>query len=311
MSVSTLFFAILAFFIAFVSIVQSSELLEVNEDSNANIPVLMMHGIGGTFHDFDGMQAAFKRLRPNIPTFSLDVNNKGQSFGNLQNQMVDVQKKIVELQNQHKFSKFHLICHSQGALLCRTLAAYWDNHQIQNLVLLSGPLLGQYGVPPAPLLPDALKSITTAGAHILLYTNTAQAHFSIANMWKDPFFYNDYLNSNKFLSRLYNESRSSDDIHHSRQLKNNFLRVSRVYLFGSDGDEVIIPWQSAILSFWEKGGNSKMLPLQSHEFYVNDYCGFKQLNQNGRLIIKTVPQIGHNEWPRNQELIAKYIIPLF
>ncbi len=34
---------------------------------------------------------------------------------------------------------YHLVCHSQGALLCRCIAQEWDDHNISALLSLAGP----------------------------------------------------------------------------------------------------------------------------------------------------------------------------
>ena len=34
---------------------------------------------------------------------------------------------------------YHLVCHSQGALLCRCIAQEWDDHKVSVLVSLAGP----------------------------------------------------------------------------------------------------------------------------------------------------------------------------
>lgn len=309
------FIAFITLFFSFAMACEEEEPVKkvkaVNPRPYNGIPILMMHGIMGSFHDFDLMHDVFKQKLPNLLTIPLDVDNGLASIGNLYGQLADMQKKITELQNQYKFDKFHLICHSQGGLLCRSLAATWSGHQIQKLVILSSPLVGQYGVPPAPFLPDPLKGITTAGAHAILYTSAAQNLFSVANFWKDPLFYNDYLNSNKFLSRLYNESTTPDDIHNSFLLKSNFLRIQSLTLFASDGDEVIIPWQSAHLAFWERGTTNKLVAMEDQEFYRRDYCGFATLKNQGRLSLRFIKGKAHTDWIRDTNLIISQIVPLF
>merc|ERR1712064_261631 len=37
---------------------------------------------------------------------------------------------------------FNLICHSQGAILCRGLISDWDNHAVRTFVSLAGPQQG-------------------------------------------------------------------------------------------------------------------------------------------------------------------------
>lgn len=39
---------------------------------------------------------------------------------------------------------YHLVCHSQGALICRCLTEYIDTHNIDTLVSMAGPQMGVY-----------------------------------------------------------------------------------------------------------------------------------------------------------------------
>lgn len=280
----------------------------MDADSNENIPILMMHGISGSFHDFDLMHDLFKKHRPGVLTIPLDVNNKKDSFGNLEKQVVDIQNKITELKSIHKFSKYHLICHSQGGLLCRALVSMWNDHNVQKLVLMSAPLYGQYGVPPAPFLPDALKNLSTKEAHVILYNDFIQSTNSVANMWRDPLQTDRYLRYNKFMTRLYNETGVPEDIAKSHQYKRNLLRVSQIHMITSSADKVIIPWQSGVLGFYEKGSPSKIVPMEQQSFFLKDTCGFRALKDAKRLTQKVVPGKEHVDWVRDADLIVREII---
>lgn len=59
---------------------------------------------------------------------------------------------LTDAQPQLFGQGYHLLCHSQGALLCRCIAQEWDNHNVSSLVSIAGP-----HVPPPPTSPTGSK----------------------------------------------------------------------------------------------------------------------------------------------------------
>lgn len=95
-----------------------------------------------------------------------------------------------------------MVCHSQGALLCRAVIEAWDGHNVKNYVSLAGPHMGQYGADLSAF--PILDNVTTKEAYLILYTKPAQDLLSVANYWNDPYHQSDFLNKSSFLPYVNN-----------------------------------------------------------------------------------------------------------
>lgn len=74
-------------------------------------PVVMYHGINGSYRDFDQLQGFIKKYHPGTQTVSLNLyNGEASIFTNMNNQVTGVIAAIKKL----NFPSFHLVCHSQG-----------------------------------------------------------------------------------------------------------------------------------------------------------------------------------------------------
>lgn len=248
-------------------------------------PVLMLHGITGSYTQFKRWIQSINRLHPGQLAISLDVNNKEQSLKPLYTQVEDVKKEIIRLQKEYNFTEFHLVGHSQGALISRALLSMWDEHQVQNFISVAGPLMGVFGKfinVPIELVRQVYK---------LFYQRFMQDSLSVANMWNDPYVQHEYLKKNIFLPVINNQTFNEK----SFQWKKNFLKTKNVILFGSERDDTILPWQSSLFGFWSENA-TKIIPMEEQEFYKKDYFGLKTLKEQNRLKLYHVPDVNHNDW---------------
>lgn len=140
-----------------------------------------------------------------------------------------------------------------------------------------------------------------------LYTSIAQSFISPSNYWKDPFHYDRYLESVKFLPQLNNETGTE----FSDSSRENFLKLKLAVFTGSNGDAIIEPYQSALFEFWKINQDSEyeLKPMHEQEVYKSDFFGLKTLEKEGRLVMLDIPGIGHTEWVKRRDLFDKYIKP--
>lgn len=54
-------------------------------------------------------------------------------------------KELNEIDFVKRGEPYHLICHSQGTLVCRTYLETTANHTVQNFISIAGPQMGQFG----------------------------------------------------------------------------------------------------------------------------------------------------------------------
>jgi len=268
-------------------------------------PVFFMHGITGSYHDFDVMVQWLQAVHPGTPTFALNIFNNDDSFGPLYEQIAGVFELINQTLIANGFSSFHLVCHSQGALICRTMLQTF-NHTADTFISMSGPQMGQFALAgQGDWFMRKFPNITTEIAWIYLYEAKVQARYSPANYWRDPHHEPAFLRDVIFLPVLNNETTNP----RSQEFKSNFLKLSTVCLYGSPDDGVIVPWQSALFGFWGPDGEKTMVPMANQTLYTEDWIGLRKLNETGRLLSVVVPGAQHSDWLTRTDLFEKYIGP--
>ncbi|TRY96749.1 hypothetical protein DNTS_009613 [Danionella cerebrum] len=181
----------------------------------------------------------------------------------------------------------HLICFSQGGLICRGLLATIPTHNVDTVIFLSSPIAGQYGgTSYFKRLPTLL---TKTKLFEFCYSTTGQK-VSVCNYWKDPHQETRYLKSSSFLAPLNGEVQNPN----SQEWRDNFLRVQKVVLIGGQDDGVITPWQSSLFGFYDE--NEMVVDMENQNWYLNDAFGLKTLNMKGAVVKCVLPGIQHTSW---------------
>ena len=196
---------------------------------------------------------------------------------------------------------YHLIGHSQGGLLTRSLIETWSEHNVKSYISIAGVQNGEYGI---PIVPDYdFEEMTVKTITDLMYTDKMQKSFSIANLWRDVDFQN-YLAKNTFLPYINNEIEGKQN----STYRNNFLKVEQMVFYGSRDDEVIDPWFSTIFSQYADNSYGEVLGMRNQTFYINDTFGLQTLDKRGNLTIMEVPKVSHASW-HNTTIFSKYVLP--
>jgi len=263
-------------------------------------PVVMFHGYGGSFHDWDNIVGFIQKYHPGTQIYPLNLYNGDTSI--FTPVLFQVEGIISYIQQQN-LNDFHLLCHSQGALACRVVAQMISNVTIDTYISLSGPHMGQYGLIPG--IQVIFPTIELELAYLILYREIIQATYSAAGYWNDPFRQTEYLTECLFLPIVNNQTFNSN----SQEQKANFINLNKVALFGSPQDEIIQPWQSAFFGFWDST-QTQIIPMERQPIYTQDWIGLKTLNNNGHLQQTVVPNVKHVEWLQREDLFVKYLEPL-
>jgi pimeloyl-ACP methyl ester carboxylesterase len=109
-------------------------------------PIFALHGIGSGHNDWKHMSQWISTHHPGTNFVALPVYQDVESYVSLREQVNGIIRfisNITDAQPQVYGQGYHLVCHSQGALLCRCIAQEWDDHQISALVSLAGPQVQQ------------------------------------------------------------------------------------------------------------------------------------------------------------------------
>uniref|UniRef100_A0A3Q3FPX8 palmitoyl-CoA hydrolase n=1 Tax=Labrus bergylta TaxID=56723 RepID=A0A3Q3FPX8_9LABR len=199
-------------------------------------------------------------------------------------------RKSMESIMQESPDGVHLLCYSQGGLICRALLSTTPHHNVHTFISLSSPQAGQYGDTEylKCIFPETVKKTVF---HIC-YNRFGQK-VSICNYWRDPHQRSRYLQYNTFLPMI-NGDRPNKDM---KAWRENFLRIKKLVLIGGPDDGVITPWQSSHFGFFDS--NENILEMRNQEFYKNDTFGLKMLDARGDVSQCVHSGVKHVKWHSN------------
>ncbi|CAH0384244.1 unnamed protein product [Bemisia tabaci] len=268
-------------------------------------PVFLVHGILVSGNNLAYLAARIIQNNPRTLVFNTYAYSGLASLTPLQQQLDGtLGQEFKNFSDAHP-EGFHLIGHSQGALICRTLIQNYPQHNVRHFISIAGPQAGQYGIPtiiPQPMPLVELPPLLTVGS-ALFYNPIAQRTLSIANYWHDPFQDQLYLRQNTFLPYYDNRIRSE----RSASYKEAFVKLRRFVAIQGPGDGVIDPWQSGDFSFYNRLGTVEN--YTQREVYTEDLFGLRTLDEDGRFIKYIQDGVEHFDWVFNNEVIEKYILP--
>jgi palmitoyl-protein thioesterase len=276
----------------------------------AHKPILVMHGIAGYKSQYQQLLDRLSQNRTDTKIFYLEANEGLSSvFHNLNDQLKEMIKAINKVKQANNITAHHLLCHSQGGLLCR-IYLMTHEHDCDTFVSVAGQHMGQYGGSKmAEKWVPFLKYLSQHEAWRVLYHHDIQKYLSIANLWNDPFHQKKYLKKNVFIPHYNNPNKTQ-----AATYRKNFLRLKRVMLYGSKDDDIIEPWQSSILGFWNTTKHKyhfDMVDMKDQEIYLKDLFGMKTMVEAGSASVQMVPGVKHQEWVDREDIFNKYLDPLF
>ncbi|KAF0975641.1 hypothetical protein FDP41_005635 [Naegleria fowleri] len=283
------------------------------------LPVLLMHGVTVDNNSMSELRNFILESTPGTIVLSLPCEDRLGSLLHPMSEQLELFARLVEeAKAQYSFRDHHLICHSQGGLLCRSYLQMYPKHTVRVFVSLSGVQNGEFGIPGDKSWELVLKdkfpflwNMTADEIYTVFYTDAFQKLVSVANYWKDPYHMDSYRKHSQFLAVMNNDTTTVDyaSKYHFRE---NMLRIDKMILNGSPQDEIIKPYFSAFFDYYKYDVASNSLVTESmkfQSFYRNDVFGLKTLDRENRLIIQRVPNVTHKEWITNQTLYELYLRP--
>ncbi|KAF2071940.1 hypothetical protein CYY_006755 [Polysphondylium violaceum] len=255
-------------------------------------PVLLMHGFAlsttaGTYHDWNHYVSWLNQSNPDQIIY--DVNQLIQGI----------------IANNDNFSQgFHIVAHSQGALLMRSVIEMYGLN-VDTFVSLAGVHNGIYGLGPLDQYPW-LENLTDFELTEIFYTPTMQQGFSVANWWNCAVSRDRYLENNVFLPMINQEIENNTIANY----KTNFLASIKgsLHAFGSPQDGIVTPWNSELFGFFDD--QLFMKSMNETYSYINDSYGLRTLDSQGKLFLYQIDNVKHAEWLSRQDLFEQYVLPL-
>jgi palmitoyl-protein thioesterase len=210
-------------------------------------------------------------------------------------------RRACELINRDKnfHGDFSIVAESQGSLVARYIIEACEMPgRVLRYVSIGGPQMGVGKVPHCEtgLLCDGINELL----HIIVYNQFVQDFIGPAGYFKDVRNYKEYLDFSSFLADLNNERSVKKSSYRDRMIlleKTTFIKFKN--------DTMVIPKQSAWFEFYDRDMN--IVPLESSEFYQEDYIGIKELVINGRASFIELP--GEHVIYTDEEVV-KYMVPI-
>nr|XP_016847329.1 PREDICTED: lysosomal thioesterase PPT2 isoform X1 [Anolis carolinensis] len=264
-------------------------------------PVIVVHGLFDSPSDFRLLLQFINETHPGTNVTVVDLFDRTESLKPLWIQVEGFRQAIYPIM-QNAADGVHLVCYSQGGLICRALLSTMPDHNVDTFISLSSPQMGQYGDTKYLkwLFPQHMKS----NLYRVCYTHVGQ-DFSICNYWNDPHHRDLYLNNSNFLA-LLNDERLHPN---ATAWKENLLRIRKLILIGGPDDGVIMPWESSLFAFYDD--NETVREMKYQPVYQLDTFGLKTLDARGDIALYVVPGISHTDWHSNRTVyeacIAKWL----
>ncbi|XP_061706864.1 lysosomal thioesterase PPT2 homolog isoform X3 [Cydia pomonella] len=213
-------------------------------------------------------------------------------------QVLEIGQDVANISARHP-EGINLIGYSQGGLIARGIVQTFPNVSVSTFISLSSPQAGQYG---AGFLHLVFPGLVKESAYELFYSRVGQ-HTSVGNYWNDPYHQTLYETYSVYLPYINNHIASTK----TNDFKNNLLRLKRFVLIGGPDDNVITPWQSSQFGYYD--ANDTIIEMRDQPIYKDDKIGLKELDNNGKLHVVTVPGINHFNWHMNVSIVDDYLLP--
>ncbi|XP_056300658.1 lysosomal thioesterase PPT2-like [Pseudoliparis swirei] len=257
-------------------------------------PVVIVHGIFDGPKQFKTLSQFITEMHPGTEVSVIDLYDNLHSLRSLWTQVQDFRKALDAITLKAP-DGVHLLCFSQGGLICRALLSLAPRHNVHAFVSLSSPLSGQYG--DTDYLRWLFPSFIKNKVFRVCYSSVGQK-VSVCDYWNDPHQRYRYLQSNTFLPMLNGERPHLLQ----KEWRENFLLIKKLVLIGGPDDGVITPWQSSHFGFYDIDEN--IVEMRNQEFYKSDRFGLKTLAARGDVSVCVRSGVKHVEWHSNRTVFT-------
>jgi palmitoyl-protein thioesterase len=176
-----------------------------------------------------------------------------------------------------------------------------QNIEVDNLVTVASPGFGEFGFPTWLGIRRYVVDYLRENAHKFIYNFIVQKTIGMSWIWRDPIRKQEYLTKNLVLPLINNEIQHTN----SEKFKRNFLKLKKYVIFGSDGDDIVDPWQSQFYGFFNE--TMHMIPMEEQEIFKKDSFGLLTLHRTNRLVVHFEKSVAHLAWLARDDLIEKII----
>ncbi|XP_043794767.1 lysosomal thioesterase PPT2 homolog isoform X1 [Apis laboriosa] len=269
-----------------------------NNDVESYHAVVVIHGVLTGSDSMELISNRIQEMHPGTQIYNTPRYAGWSSLESMWRQVEEIGMDVISIGAAFP-EGINLVGYSQGGLLARAILQTFPEHNVRNFISLSSPQAGQYGTRFLHLFfPD----LVCETAYQLFYSKIGQ-HTSIGNYWNDPHHQKLYYKYSNFLPYVNNEKNSTK----MSAFKEGLTKLKRMILVGGPEDGVITPWQSSHFGYYDV--NETVINMRDRSIYKDDLIGLKTLDESGRLVLITVPNVPHYEWHKNISIVDDFLLP--
>jgi len=286
-----------------------------------------MHGILSDAYAVRGLEDRLQQRYPGRLVTRINAGlGEGRSLVDCVSQVKDLIRYLKNATegNPAYSNGYHLIGHSQGALLLRGLISMWDEHKVHTFISLAGPHQGITGTDMGLIdwmcrnMPKGLEwtcpLFRFLAKHAELTIWGPQSYLlqkiSGANYVKIMSMYDEYLSNSGFLCFLNNECSGTLDApwdgrhiwnkgcrgdscyNQNPRYQENFARLEKAAFLVSPDDGTIEPWQSGLFDFLDADG--KVVDFMDTPLGLHELVPLAEMGN--RVLRLAVSDVLHHEW---------------
>ncbi|XP_046370332.1 lysosomal thioesterase PPT2-like [Haliotis rufescens] len=260
--------------------------------------VVFMHGVLAGTEEFTLLVKQLQTDHPGTNVTLISSYSEVRSVKPLWVQVNTIQSQVAAVMADNP-AGIHLVCFSQGGLICRGLLSVL-RHNVDTFIALSCPMAGQYGY--SDDIKKWYENYLAKNLYKVLYTKKGQ-EISFGNYWMDPHHLTEYRKYSQFLAVINNDTEQGK----SQMYKQNFSRLKKLVLIGGPDDGVIGPWQSGHFGMYNS--TETVLPMEEQRWYKEDSFGLRTLNNRKAIKMLTFAGVTHTNWHKNMTIYQQGIKP--
>ena len=274
-----------------------------SSSSSSPLPIVLLHGMGDSCCALGSIGGVAKFLESRLGVFVHSIaTGEGELrdvassfFGNVNEQVAGICEGLRALRSELS-GGFHMVGFSQGGQFLRAVVQRCGHElpgPVHTLVTLGGQHQGVSNSPVCARAAGGAAQQACAAVQAALavgaYSPYVREHIVQAQYFKDPSYYDTYLERNVFLPDINNEREGE----RNPLYKKNLSSLERLVLLKFEDDSVVEPAESSLFGFWEtdedeekgegrrrsRGEARKIVPLCESRLYREDWLGLRALDE--------------------------------
>ena len=251
----------------------------------ANLPVVLWHGMGDNCCHSFSMGAFEKMIRHHVPgvDYIRSLMIGASPTADTENGFVMPVDEQLELacamiKNDTRLADgYNAIGFSQGAQFLRGVAQ--KRPGMVNLISFGGQHQGIYGLPKCPgsaTICEWVRELLGWGA----YTYFVQSRLVQAQYWHDPNQEETYTKYSQFIARINCEGGICPAAY-----AENLKLLEKFVMVKFNQDSMVVPPESSHFGYYQPGQDQDVVDMHQLPVYTDNRIGLREMDEQGKLVM--------------------------